>query len=102
MGAPGRVPKVRSAAPSSGATFWQACTLESGRNRVHIDRVAEKHRTKLLEVSVIERGAQSWEWRVHTGDNVHVCGFELSRMAARFSGYDAMFQILADGKPKTP
>jgi hypothetical protein len=60
--------------------------------------MAEKYRTKLLEVSVIERGAHSWEWRVHTGEHVHVCGFEVSRMAARFSGYDAMFQILAAGE----
>jgi hypothetical protein len=61
--------------------------------------MVEKSRTKILEVSVIERGPQSWEWRMHTGDDVHVCGFEISRMAARFSGYDAMFQMLAAGDP---
>jgi hypothetical protein len=61
--------------------------------------MAEKYRTKLLEVSVIERGPHSWEWRAHTGDDVYVCGFEVSRMAAHFSGYDAMFQILAAGEP---
>jgi len=59
----------------------------------------EKYRTKLLEVSVVERGPQSWEWRLNSGDDVCVCGFEISRMAAQFSGYDAMFQMLAAGQP---
>lgn len=38
--------------------------------------MAEKSRTKLLEVSVFERGPKSWEWRMHSGEDVHVCGFE--------------------------
>jgi hypothetical protein len=61
--------------------------------------MVEKSRTRILEVSVIERGPQSWEWRTHSGDYVYVCGFEISRMAARFAGYDAMFQMLAAGTP---
>ena len=59
--------------------------------------MAEKSRPKLLEVSVVERGPGSWEWRTHTGDDVHVCGFEVSRLAARFAAYDAMFSMLAGG-----
>jgi len=63
----------------------------------HIAKMAEKSRTKLLEVSVVERGPLSWEWRVHTGDDVLVCGFESSRLAARVAGYDTIFSMLAGG-----
>jgi hypothetical protein len=45
-------------------------------------------------MTVFQRGAQSWEWRVHTGDHVHVCGFEISQMAARYAGYSTLFQML--------
>ena len=59
--------------------------------------MAKKSRIRMLEISVFERGPNSWEWRTHTGDDVHVCGFETSRLAARFAVYDAMLQMLAAG-----
>jgi hypothetical protein len=54
--------------------------------------------TPLLEVDVVQRGVASWEWKVYSGDNVHVCGFEQTGLAARFAGNDARFLILASGQ----
>ena len=57
----------------------------------------QKSGTKLLEVKIDAVGVTSWEWRVCLGSDVLICGFESSRVAASFSGYDAMFQMLASG-----
>jgi hypothetical protein len=52
----------------------------------------------LLEVDVVQQDVASWEWRVYSGDDVHVCGFEKTKLAARFAGNDARFLILASGR----
>jgi hypothetical protein len=59
--------------------------------------MAEKYRTRVLEVEIIGRGPASWEWRLLAGREVLVCGFESTRVAASFAGYDAMFLALAAG-----
>ena len=59
--------------------------------------MTEKYRTKLLEVIVIGRSRSAWEWRVLCGDDAIVNGFEATREAARYEGYDAMFLLLASG-----
>jgi hypothetical protein len=64
-------------------------------------RVFNQPSAKILEVSVFENGPHSWEWQTHTGDCVHFGGFAISRIAARFAGYDAMFQLLASGHHDT-
>jgi hypothetical protein len=38
-----------------------------------------------------------WEWRVNCGPELLLCGFESSRIAARFAGNDAVFLLLASG-----
>jgi hypothetical protein len=60
--------------------------------------MAEMSHTRLLEVDVVQLDAASWEWRVYSGDDVHVCGFEQTLLAARFAGNDARFLILASGQ----
>jgi hypothetical protein len=57
----------------------------------------ENIRSRMLEVAVVQRGRHSWEWRLHTGDEVHVCGFEATRDAARFVAYGMFFSMLAGG-----
>jgi hypothetical protein len=57
--------------------------------------MAQKSRTKLLEVAIVERSASSWEWSVHFGTEVLISGFESTHTGARFAGNDALFQILA-------
>jgi hypothetical protein len=59
--------------------------------------MAQKSRTKLLEVAIVERSTSSWEWSVHFGTEVLIGGFESTHTGARFAGYDALFQILASG-----
>jgi hypothetical protein len=54
-------------------------------------------RSKLLEVVVINRSPQSFEWQVRAGDEVLVVGFESTLVAARFAGNDARFLMLAKG-----
>jgi hypothetical protein len=60
--------------------------------------MVETFSTALLEVDVVQRDVASWEWRVRSGDDVHVCGFEQTQLAARFAGNDARFLILASGR----
>jgi hypothetical protein len=57
--------------------------------------MAQKSRTKLLEVAIDERSSSSWEWSVHFGAEVLIYGVESTHTGARFAGYDALFQILA-------
>jgi hypothetical protein len=57
--------------------------------------MAQKSQTKLLEVSIVERSESSWEWSVHFGAEVLICGTESTHTGARFAGYDALFLILA-------
>jgi hypothetical protein len=59
--------------------------------------MAQKSRTKLLEVAIVERSTSSWEWSIHLGTEVLIGGFESTHTGARFAGYDALFQILAAG-----
>jgi hypothetical protein len=49
----------------------------------------------LLEVAIVERSTSSWEWSIHFGTEVLICGFESTHTGARFAGYDALFQILS-------
>jgi hypothetical protein len=57
----------------------------------------QNFRTNMLEVVVIERGALSWEWRVHSGSQIVVCGFATTRLAAGVAGHNALFMMLASG-----
>jgi primosomal replication protein N len=57
----------------------------------------ENLRTRMIEMSVIQSGQRSWEWRLYTGKQVHVCGFEATRVAARFAAYDSLIAMLAGG-----
>jgi hypothetical protein len=50
----------------------------------------------MLEVAVTNHPAK-WEWEVFSGDEVVANGFEREQVAARFEGYNAMFQLLAAG-----
>jgi len=54
--------------------------------------------SKLLEVVVIKRGPNSWEWQVWAGDEILVGGFESTLIAARVAGNDARFLSLAKGR----
>jgi hypothetical protein len=66
--------------------------------------MTQETRTPLLEVVVINRSPQSWEWQVWSGDEILVVGFESTRIAAQFAGNDARFLSLAGRKndPQTP
>jgi hypothetical protein len=66
----------------------------NGRKR----EMAKKSNGKLLEVAVIERDPTSWEWQVEYNGRILVCGFEKTKLEARFAGNDAMFLILASGR----
>ena len=59
--------------------------------------MAEKSRSTLLEVVIQEHDIASWEWRVCSGPDLLVCGYESSRVAASFAGHDRLFLILALG-----
>jgi hypothetical protein len=61
-------------------------------------RMAKNSNGKLLEVAVIERDRASWEWQVEHNGTILVCGFEKTKLEARFAGNDAMFLILASGR----
>jgi hypothetical protein len=56
--------------------------------------MAQKSRSKLLEVSVVERGTSSREWRVYFGAEALISGFDSTQAGARVAGYDALFKIL--------
>jgi hypothetical protein len=60
--------------------------------------MAKNSNGKLLEVAVIERDRASWEWQVEHNGTILVCGFEKTKLEARFAGNDAMFLILASGR----
>ena len=66
--------------------------------------MTQETRTPLLEVVVVNRSPQSWEWQVWSGDEILVVGFESTRIAAQFAGNDARFLSLAGRKndPQTP
>ena len=59
--------------------------------------MAEKSRTTLLEVVIQKHDIASWEWRVCSGPDVRVSGFESSRAAASFAGHDTLFLLLGVG-----
>jgi hypothetical protein len=71
--------------------------VEKERFPAHYWRMAQKARTGLLEVTIVGRSAASWEWQVHSGPEILICGFESTRLAASFAGNDALFLILASG-----
>jgi primosomal replication protein N len=72
--------------------MWQTSGLENERFGAHIDDgMAQKSRTKLLEVAIVGRSASSWEWSVRFGTEVLICGVESSHTGARFAGNDALF-----------
>jgi hypothetical protein len=56
----------------------------------------EKYRSLMLEVTVINRPPK-WEWEVSFGGKMVANGFEREQIAAKFEGYNAMFQLLAGG-----
>lgn len=63
--------------------------------------MAEKCRTQLLEVAILDRTGDrkgfSWEWQIRAGDKLIVCGYEATRSGASFAGNDALFLLLASG-----
>jgi hypothetical protein len=59
--------------------------------------MAEKSRTRMLEVSVMPDRPPRWEWQVTSNDEVLANGFENGQVEARFEGYNAMFLLLAAG-----
>jgi hypothetical protein len=79
------------------SSIWELDRLEKGRSAAHTGGMAQKSRTKLLEVAVVKRSPSSWEWRVHFGTEVLIEGVETTHTGARFAGNDALFQILASG-----
>jgi hypothetical protein len=56
----------------------------------------EKYRSSLLEVSVTHHPPR-WEWEVTANGEVVANGSEREALAAKFEGYNAMFQLLAAG-----
>ena len=50
----------------------------------------------MLEVSVSQL-SRRWEWEVTCQGEVIANGFEREQVAARFEGYNAMFDLLAAG-----
>jgi hypothetical protein len=56
----------------------------------------EKYRSRMLEVTVTNRRPK-WEWEVSSGGEMIANGFEGEQTAARFEGFNAMFQLLAAG-----
>jgi hypothetical protein len=50
----------------------------------------------MLEVSVTHRPPQ-WEWEVTRNGEMVANGFEREQIAAKFEGYNSMFQLLAAG-----
>jgi hypothetical protein len=63
----------------------------------HIGWMAQRPRTKLLEVTVCDLEDGSWEWRLIAGDEVLIIGFADTHSAARTAGQHAMFLMLASG-----
>jgi hypothetical protein len=82
--------------------------VENRGGPAHTRWMTQKPPTKLLDVVVDERGPEFWEWRVYSGRNLLLSGFESSRLAARFAGNDTLFLLLASGwmyatnDPQTP
>jgi hypothetical protein len=56
----------------------------------------EKYRSRMLEVSVSQL-SRRWEWEVTCQGEMIANGFEREQVAARFEGYNAMFDLLAAG-----
>jgi hypothetical protein len=52
---------------------------------------------KLLEV-LVRRDSALWEWQFQSCGRILVCGFEKTRLEARFAGNEAMFLMLASGR----
>jgi hypothetical protein len=72
--------------------------LENAAGAAHIRQMTQDTRSKLLEVVVINRSPNSWEWQVWAGDEILVAGFESTLIAARLAGNDARFLSLAEGR----
>ena len=72
--------------------------LENAATAAHIHQMTQDTRSKLLEVVVINRSPNSWEWQVWAGDDILVAGFESTLIAARLAGNDARFLSLAKGR----
>jgi len=54
----------------------------------------------MFEVAIAKRGRSSWEWRVcDRSGKVMMRGRENSRVAARYRGERALFQLLLTQKP---
>jgi hypothetical protein len=72
--------------------------MENAAGAAHISPMTEDTRSKLLEVVVINRSPNSWEWQVWAGDEILVAGFESTFIAARLAGNDARLLSLAEGR----
>ena len=75
--------------------IWRSDGLANGHPGAHIRRM-EKYRSCMLEVTVTNHPPK-WEWEVSSGGEMVANGFESEQIAARFEGYNAMFQLLAAG-----
>jgi hypothetical protein len=62
--------------------LWRGFGLEKRAGAAHIPFMTQETRTPLLEVVVINRSPQSWEWQVWSGDEILVVGFESTGIAA--------------------
>lgn len=78
--------------------MWQSSALENAAGAAHIPQMTQDTHSKLLEVVVINRSSNSWEWQVWSGDEILVAGFESTLIAARIAGNDARFLSLSEGR----
>jgi hypothetical protein len=76
--------------------------MENGRFEAHSGRMVEQFRARLLEVSITPLTPPKWGWQVKAGEEVIAEGFENGQIKAAFEGYDAMFQLLAEGWSRWP
>ena len=51
----------------------------------------------MLDVTVVSRSEDIWEWHVRLNNRVLVMGIECTQIRASFAANDAMFEILGSG-----
>jgi hypothetical protein len=67
-------------------------------NDVSMDApMTEPFRTRLLEVEVVELGANRFEWRVWDSSAMVMLGYEAARETARIRGERGLFILLCTG-----
>jgi hypothetical protein len=91
-------PNAPTARSSGGGSLIGSLGLENAAGAAHIPQMTQNTRSKLLEVVVVNRSSNSWEWQVWAGDEILVAGFESTLIAARLAGNDARFLSLAEGR----